>query len=339
MKNRTVVYGNFVCTFGEKSVLIDNFEDIVGPAFLDKNLKYEARDKNYFLSEQQIFRVKDENDKDDVLIFGRLIKDFQFTREFRLGADGRSTEAAHAELETAEVSLFALVLSTHRLIFLPITDYAPTMGNFAATARYLIKEYHKLWVDSEYETRANQENKITKKSLYDKIPKPNVNVISLTHESNLIEFLSRFRSVNRIRFKLIRPNEEENYDGLFDEGEKARKSAKSDSTLITHSNSSGLDKEAITDQASAALRTGHTDVSVSGRSLLGEKLSGDNKEFQLKTILADVPDKPEQQALLLHEFYKNNVLSGDIKIDHVKKANPELLIRAAKLSDEVSYDE
>lgn len=124
--------GNFVCKFG-KANLIDYFEEIVLPAFSDKNLSRKYGQTSYFFEKVKLVTVDGR-----VLLVGRIIKDMVLERE-QVYEEGKGLLAEADELRSSPSSVFVLILDVHRLLYVKETRYAPSLENFKSTVESFLK--------------------------------------------------------------------------------------------------------------------------------------------------------------------------------------------------------
>jgi hypothetical protein len=212
---RKLEFGNYTLKFGEEKVLLDLFDEIVMPSFLEMKFVRHLKDKGdyFFLDTQTV--VLDPNPESPVLgITGRIVKNTKLRRDQIFRTDGGIIEDK-SELETAPSSTFLLILNNHRLILSKEVPGAPTIQNFQSTSQYCLTERYKEYISEEFEQAkiAKEENpdleRVTKKSLKEGLTSPHLRITPLSDKESLQAFVERLHHIDRVTIKLLPTNREE----------------------------------------------------------------------------------------------------------------------------------
>ena len=138
-------------------------------------------------------------------IFGEFIKNLNLQRT-QVFDPGKGLVEDHSSMASSPSSYFLLIINNHQLIYFPKTPHAPRIGEFESTASDFIKRKHKNFIDQIYDAHKNDDERVTKKSLYEQIPIPNIDVVPLATSDSVASFIARFSILKSIGFKLLKPN-------------------------------------------------------------------------------------------------------------------------------------
>lgn len=313
-------FGNYTLRFGDE-VLLDYYDEIVFPSFLEMNHVRKIGDKSEFFFIDTECVVLDDTVEPPILgIKGRLIKNTILTREQIF--DGEDIIEDHDELETAPSSFFLLILNTHRLILCKEVSDAPTIQNFQSTSQnFLNQEYVKYisyLYDSAKEARQNNPEleRITKRSLREAIQPPKLRISTLTDEQSLEDFVSSFRKINNISIKLLPTNQEEiDNDSFWEALDETGEEMDSNNTTVRFSNpDSGLRPAAVLDQLTSATKLANSGIKLSGYDADGDILKGNNENFVLLSELADLSKNTSEAANESYERFVELVEDGKITL-------------------------
>lgn len=319
---RKLEFGNYTLKFGEDNVLLDLFDEIVMPSFLEMKFVRHLKDKGdyFFLDTQTV--VLDPNPESPVLgIIGRIVKNTKLRREQIFRTDGGIIEDK-SELETAPSSTFLLILNNHRLILSKEVPGAPTIQNFQSTSQYCLTERYKEYISEEFEQAkiAKEENpdleRVTKKSLKEGLSSPNLRITPLSDKESLQAFVERLHHIDRVTIKLLPTNREEidNDDFWADLGRR-REEMNSLSAKVEFANKKdGLDNQIVFNQASSASNLGNSEVKFKGYDEQGDTISGSNDDFSLSVELDELPRDAERAAKLKYGTFNHLVETNIIAI-------------------------
>lgn len=304
MRKHYAVFANFNCRFGDRKELLDLAVEVVIPAFTNENLVRNYRDTaSYRFHNVELIPIKEDGGQTVFVIAGQFIKNKKLTRHQTFD-ERKGLIADEQFMMSAPSAFFVLILNNHRLIYLPETPYAPDLKEFESTALYFFSVSYGNFIDNEYIRRREDKKPITKKSLREENPKPTLKIVYLTARIEIAEFLRRYKTLKKIDFHVIKPNEDldagEIINGirrvLFDD-------LKSDKAKLTASNTKGLDIGASIEVVTVATASGNHEVNVSGTDADGNSLSGNNEKFMLSSKIDNIPtDKRELVRRLITLF-------------------------------------
>jgi hypothetical protein len=310
-------FGNLICRFGEE-VLVDKLQDIVLPALTDESLERDYGHTSYFFHQVQVVDLGELAGEKMVGVAGRLIKNTKlireqvFDRERGLVRDSRS-------LRSSPSSFFLLLLNNHRLIFVKETVDAPSMQTFRATLHAFLKRKHVEHVSSMYEVHKHQESlgmaeRVTKKEFQKKFPSPTLELVPLTSNEEISSFVDRFSVLRTIEIVAKERNDELDNKAFFAKMQGMQQEVGSSVTTLKHSSAGGLDPEVAIEQISDATEQGNNVVKLSGLDAEGDKLRGNNEEFQLKRPMEPLGQKVGAAASRLFKNFSSLVEHGLIKV-------------------------
>jgi len=318
---KRIEFGNYTLKFGSKDVLLDHFDNIVFPSFLEMKYIRKLKDKgDYFFLDTKLIILNDDINDPIVGISGRIVKNTMLHRDQIFSGGDLVDDEKY--LETAPSSSFLLILNNHRLLFCREMTGAPTLQNFQSTSDLFLKwsylDYiNKVHDDSKEANKKNAENKInTKTSLKILIPRPFLRITPLADKQNLDDFVGRFSHIDRLSIKLLPTNREEiDNDDFWSDLGRRRDSMNSNSTRVEFSNpKEGLDTESVLNQARSATSLGNSEVKLKGVDDQGDTISGNNDDFSLTVDLEDLPKNAVAAAKLKYRHFISLVASGVISL-------------------------
>jgi len=309
-KSRNLNFANFICHFGDKHEMLDLASEIVIPAFSSK-FRRKYSDTEYLFLDVQLLNLASEEVTVTALA-GRFVKDTQLQREQVL-KDGALVRDQRT-LESAPSALFVLILNNHKLVYLPETKGAPSLEAFRATAQRFLSNAHKNFVTTLHQSAEQRNEKITRKALLEQYPVPFIELIPLSSESSLEEFVKQFDLLREIHVRLIDPNGELDNNELFDDMQQSKDTLGAKSTEIIHKNSKGMSKDGAIDHLKAAAQRGNTEITLVGVDPNGDKLRGNNERFKLGVQIKEIPGTIKGAANKLFEIFNGVVNDGILKV-------------------------
>lgn len=313
-------FGNYTLKFGDE-VLLDYYDEIVFPSFLERNHIRTIGDKSEFFFMDTECVILDEDSVPPVLgITGRLVKNTILTREQVF--DGSDIIEDHDELETAPSSFFLLILNTHRLILCKEVSGAPTIQNFQFTSQYCLKKQYEEYINELYETelkehRVNPDHqRITKKALRSNTKPPKLRISSLTDEQSLEDFIITFKKIKKVTIKLLPTNQEEiDNDSFWEAVDNTSDEMGSNNTSVHFANSDlGLKHESVLEQLTSATKLANSGIKLDGYDDDGDILKGDNENFSLSSEMSDLSKETEQAAEESYQRFEELVEEGKITL-------------------------
>lgn len=221
-------------------------------------------------------------------IAGRYVKNTVVKREQIFNEENNELIKDNGSLHTSPSAVFILILNNHRLIYLSETSYAPSLLSFQSTAAKFVKDKYHEFINDLYQQ--NRHRGVTKASLYREHEHPNLEVVSLTSEESIGEFISQYSLLKTVEIKLLTTNNELDNNDFFRQARQIKEEAHANTTTITHNNGKeGLSKGAVTRQLESALSQGNSRVKLKGKDRQGNKLEGSNEKFKIKSQMPEIP--------------------------------------------------
>lgn len=307
---RNVNFANFVCRFGDKHVMLDLIEEVVIPAFLEVGER-KFGDSRFFFQASEIANFGS-LDNPELVIVGRLIHDTVLSRDQFL-IDGKIVKD-HASMPSAPSALFALVLDTHKLLYLPETRHAPNLAAFRATIHRFIRDKHKAFIDRQLKSLLGKDSKITRKTLLENYPYPTVEVVPLSSDASLEQFLAQFKVLKQVRIDLVDPNDELDGSSLIDKMRATKEALGAKATSLVYRNNGGLSQPRTVEELAPIIAEGNAKVSLVGEDAIGDRLAGNNEEFKMGVPLAEISTDPREAGRELYAIFREKVDAGLLKV-------------------------
>jgi len=207
------------------------------------------------------------------------------------------------------------------MVYFPETPHAPDLKAFEVSIRaFLIKRYEE-FIDEQYElsrlTAELLDIKMitTKKALRETHSRPTLEVVPLTGVDSIEQFVRRYEKLKQIDFRLVRPNDDIDAGELFDDFRQLSYSLNADRMKITAANAEvGLNLENVVETITEATATGNQDVTLKGIDHDGNKLSGDNHNFQVTAPIENIPVGKKKLVKVLYDALISFAESGTIRL-------------------------
>jgi len=316
----TVSFANLICRFGDVYVLLDFASEVVLPAFADPNLKRPYGSTNYFFFDTKLSEFENPDPDAQVplmVLYGQFIKDTILTRTQVFSPDvGLVTD--EESIPSAPSAFFALILNNHKLVYLPETSHAPSLGTFGSTVQYFLRVKHREYINALYEQARHGEEPKTKKALYAEIPTPEIEVLPLASRASIEQFLGAFDKLTRLEFRILDTNQELQMLGTYQQLRLMKEAVHAQNTRLTHSSTTGLDKDQAIEQVHASAATGNQAVQMAGTAHDGTKLCGDNNNFQLRVPCDQLSSVPARRAEQMVQLYQRQVEQGILAADQMQ---------------------
>jgi hypothetical protein len=312
LRQFTAVFANYICHFGPSKVLLDLAREVVVPSFTDDSYVRSYGATTYHFHETELLVLDDTTVPPVLGIAGRFVKN-TIIKRVQVFDDAQGIVKDPKYMESAPSVLFVLVLNTHRLIYMPETPSAPNLDAFRATSQlFLTKQYQK-FVDLVYNIPSNRSKGITKKRIREVFPGPLLNVVPLTGSEGIAAFIDRYSILKKIEFKLIKPNDDIDAGEIFQQMREFSSNLGADRTKFTVANpEEGLDKSVATESVQQATERGNQEITLDGLDEAGQKLLGNNENFQIQVQIPDVPSDKKQAIMLLYKKYKQLSEGGEL---------------------------
>jgi len=330
MRQHNATFNNFICRFGDDKVLLDYAKRIVIPAFTkDTYVRSYGKKTHYHFYEVELMDLSEDSKNPIMVLAGRFVKQTELTRT-QIFDESNGLVQDKASLLSAPSAFFVLILNNHRLIYFPETPHAPDINAFRVTAENFLRQRHKEFVDKLYKKTRSDDDRQTKKFLYETHPRPTIEIVPLTGKADITTFMRRFEKLRKINFRVVKPNDDVDAGEILDQVRELSDALGSTNTNVRASNAEGLDIDAAIEAVTEATGSGNQDVSVAGVDTSGNELSGNNEQFRLSVEIANVPLVKSSLVRRLVDKFTQLRTAGSIvapKID----ANPKKVRKLKKL--------
>lgn len=194
MSIKTTVIANFNCTFGvEDKPMMEYFDNVIYPAFMSR-FKRRTSSESLFFENVEIRH--DINGR--YMLCGILVR--KTTIEIRTEHnDIKGITSTNKVYDSAPISFFTIYLDNHRMIYTTNQKGSPNIRAFGATVKSVIRQFFK---------NANLERE-------EKIPYPNIDVVSIPSVKNIKAQLEEVEKIKKLRIKLFAPNGDIDMSNIF----------------------------------------------------------------------------------------------------------------------------
>jgi len=344
-------FANFICKFGRLN-MADLLDEVVLPAFLDTTEIRQTSDAKYLLLHPKVENLVFKFGETPCIV-GRFVKDTFLERSFIL-EDGEllPAEATLATAETAlfiltldthkvvylqetknapgfqafRATILKFLKKKHDLFIRALRDQieASTDMSLDGVTRFLeerglqgaetAEEAFGLHAETENLKEKKEHRPGTLAFLRQQIPVPDLEIIPLSTEDSLEEFINRFKTLSLVRVTLVNTNDELDLGDFFPQVRAAKDAAGSAKTSVVHNNSKGLDKKGILEQLKAVATQGNANTHLEGRDNTDTKLVGDETQFKLRIPQSNLPDHDDVDARSKHlvDAFDEAVATGNV---------------------------
>ncbi|HEL3825262.1 TPA: hypothetical protein UM684_003533 [Stenotrophomonas maltophilia] len=292
--SKAIEFANVVVRFGEK-VLLDHFDEIVMPSFLEGNERSYSDTRYFFQMADLVHYGEDEYGMPVLAIVGRFIKDGVLRRQ-QVYEQGELQQKP-GKMKSSPSALFMLLLHNHRLIYVKETPDAPSMETFRTTLLAFLKRTHGKIRRDKFKEIDKAEPKLSgrrkKKDRFDEdYQTPTVQLIPLSSPDDIRSFVERYKILRQVKFTFAETNDENPLHDMFAQMRAAKEAVGADTSSLIHGAKDGLDKKQAITQISEATEQGLNEVQLRGIDAEGDSLSGNTEEFKLKKSIGNISTKP-----------------------------------------------
>ena len=313
MTQHHALFANFILRFGEEE-LIDYAETILIPALTDEaRVRTYGTRTSYRIYKGRLVRLGKDAEHPTIALIGQFIKETELVR-YQVFKSGSGAVPDEASLPSAPSAFFVLILNNHRLVYFPETPDAPDLTSFKATIQRFIVDRYNDYINEVHERKRDEGEPITKKSLREQHQFPTLEIIPLTGRDTISAFVNRFSLLQKIEFRIVKPNAELEGQAVFRQLREISDGLKSRDTRLRTSNPEGLDKDKSKLAISEATEQGNQEVTLAGVDQGGNKLKGNNEEFKISAPVRKVPVRKLTLAKKLFQIFEELVAKGSIKI-------------------------
>jgi hypothetical protein len=302
-------YANVVVKFGENDLL--HRPEIVSAAFLIDTKVRNLKHKSYHFLDVDMLQL-DEHDPNSICIFGTFVKNTNLRREQVLIGDKLVED--DAVLQSSPSSFFCLFLTYHRLAYLPQSSFAPTLSEFSSTLAYFIREAWDKDIKNKRRLEKENNSNLTLAKVLEQYPKPSVKVVQATAANSISDYIDKFEKIKQLRISIIERNSEFDIRSPLQEIQRRFNRANPNVTYLNAENhKDGLEPKAVKGLVTSATDGGYEEALIKGTGKNGEKISGDNSDFKLKTPFTAIVARGVIAAKSLFESFKGLISDGQIK--------------------------
>jgi hypothetical protein len=310
----SITLANVICRFGDHLFLLDLAKEVVFPAFADSSLRRKYGETVYlFLNTGWITTPAAKDFPAEICLYGQIVKDTVLHREQILRA-GQLVPSPES-LPSAPSAFFVLLLSNHKLIYLPETSGAPALDAFGATLQSFLREKHRDYITALYEAARVGEKPVTKSSLLEQIPVPTVEVVPLATRESINDFVSSIEKLTHLEFRILTTNREFQMRGPYQRIRTDAEALGAKSSKLMYDNAEGMSKPEVTNQIELAAATGNQTVVLAGVSEDGTKVRGNNDKFKMQIPAPELPAQPQQKSRRLLDIFRTQAANGNIALD------------------------
>lgn len=313
-RSRLLSFLNLTCRFGDRFVLLDLAPQVVIPAFFTNHVRRYGKTRYFFVDVGSTVLSLPEMDGEQVIIYGRFVKDTILTRS-QIYEPGAGLVADADSMQSSPSSVFALDLNNHKLIFSHEVPYAPTVENFVSTIQSFIGRERDRYVRALHAESVRSPEPRTLSFFFEDVPPPTVEATPLATRGSVKDFIDTFDKVTSVSVTLLDVNAEFSKRDLFREMRRSKDETTADSTTLNLEKKSGLRKDAVVSELTAAAAGGNQKVLVRGVGSDGARLSGDNEQVKFQIEAPDLPDDVPSAATQMVRTLSEQTGKGRIILD------------------------
>ena len=322
---------NFILRFGDRLKMIDLFEEIVLPAFVG-GAERAYKDTRYMFLDVKLVKFEYRG-RQYPAVTGRFVKDTKLKRNQLFDSERKGLVKSEVTLDTAPSSVFALILEGHRLLFVREQSDSPGLDAFRSTIIKFITTNYYDYLDKLYDrAKANPPaggKRVTRRAIELDIPRPTLELIEVSAEQELREFVDRYKTLKDVRVSLVQTNDEVDNEDFFRQMRIQKNKIGSEKTTLVHHQKDGLNKAEAVEQLQSALN-GTAEIRLEGISNEGEKLVGNNEQFKIRVPLGEIGDDVKEAAAGMFTMYMAMIESKRIAVNETP---PSTLILIDKVAD------
>jgi hypothetical protein len=252
--------------------------------------------------------------------YGRIVKDTTIVREQVMQAG--KLVSNRLVVPSSPSAFFVLNISDHRVSLLAETQGAPSISTFGNTLRHYVKNLHKEFIRSLYESQRESNPDILLKDLYEDFPRPIIDIAPIADKIAIDVFIKRFREIKQVTVNVIRRNQDFEPGELFDElAEDVAPLGPVSTKLIINGPKEGLNSAQTSTFIKNVVSHGYEDTMIKGKDQAGNDLSGTNEDYSLIRVVRDLPTDVLARAVEIHKQY----------ID--AKANEQIIVATRDVSE------
>lgn len=307
------------------------------PAFFNSQPRSYGK-TSYHLFDLQLTSLGDDG-REEPAIIGRFVQDSEITRSHTLAKD--ILVADPASMESATSARFVLILSSHTLIYIAETSYAPSLSKFRATMMMHILNAWKDRTDQmarDIKKSMSGDRKISLKDARAKarqeLPLPTLEILELPSSARINDFLAQFDIIAQIKYRLIDPNHSSDFSKLIQQLRKAKEETGSKNLELIEKKPTEI--KAIARQLEDATADGNVEANITGKTKDGGRLSGSNENFSYSYELDELPQDLDKGARNAYAHLQKLIRTGVVRVSNAvgnSRRKFEDITRRAKNND------
>lgn len=325
VKKLNIEFANFIFHMGSQN-LLDCFVDFVHPALFD-GFSRKHDETTYFFHNIKLIDVEIKGEVNH-FVYGRLVKNGVLHQEQIV--NGENLVPVDNVYPNAPSSIFILSLSNHRLFLIKEHRDAPTTDTLRTTVLHFVKQQRNLYINDLYdanriqrEERGGNLRNITKTALRQQYPEPELDIISMSSDADISEFVNTLSSIDTLTLDIIKPNNEADLSPIFDtlRDVGTELGAKKNKLTFQKGDRKTLKHEKVTKLSKEASRDNNVRFSIKGKDINKDIINGTNEEFKLTVPLDEKFDTPKATALVVYNKFLELIEDGLIKQPNTGEPN------------------
>lgn len=319
-----VEFANFVCHFGNLNML-DGFVEFIYPA-VTSGLPRTYGDSKMFFYESRLLQIEINNsDERHAFLYGKFVKDTFIQRE-QIYTEGK-LQADNESFQNSPSSIFIISLYDHRMFYIKEHKDSPNILSFKSTMEHLVnsqiinarnEEYARLIeMHNEYPDRIR---KPKRSDMEVKFPSMDLEIIQLSSDAGIEEFINDLKSIEKLSLGLVMPNDETDTNDFFEQWRAKKKNLNAAKSKIDFSKKGKtLPHSEVIDIAKEAVSDGNILINLKGTDINNDKINGTNENFKLTASLGELEDTPEGTTAKIYSIFRELKSSGIIRESRVKE--------------------
>lgn len=314
-KSYNLEFWNLVCHFGEQK-LLDRYVDFVHPAFINKHERTRGQTRYMFYGVKLI--VLEIEGEQLPFVFGRHVKDTIFEREQVMV--GEELVEKPLSVPNAPSSIFILSLKEHRLFYIKEQVDSPPADSFKTTLEYFIKKERSDLINSIYESeqemkreRGGNYKSRKKKDLEVTFPEPDVNLVPLSSDADIEQFIKSMKLIKKFSLTLVKPNDEADMNPFFKEWRKVNGKMNQPKSKVDFSpsgNKKTLPHTDVAELSKEVVKDGNIILKLNGTDMKDDKLNGTEEDFKLTKVINEINDAPIMLVKDVYESFRSLISDG-----------------------------
>jgi hypothetical protein len=223
-----------------------------------------------------------------------------------------------------------LLLSNHKLLYVPEYRGAPTISQFASTLGSFIGSVYGEWVREKYDSAHAAGKKLTWKELREQFPPPVLEVTQMATESSVSAFVSKFRTINSVEVRVLDTNHELDNSPIFGEMRGIKDAIGADQVVLRSqkAGATGLDKGGVTHLIASQAEDGNAQITLKGKGINGDKLLAKNDSFNATFEIGALPLQPVAAGDKVYGKLLSQISLGTITL---RKGGEKAMRKIAKI--------